>query len=66
MPINFLQKDCQSSDPVVRVQAIKMLTDMSANLNDIYPFVFDILKGGLADSNPVVVQVSIVGLLKLF
>ena len=49
MPINFLQKDCQSSDPMVRAQAIKMLTDMCSNLNDIFPFIYEILKGGLAD-----------------
>lgn len=47
MPINILQKDSQSSDPYIRADAIKMLTDMCDVLNDIYPFIYEILKSGI-------------------
>lgn len=51
---------------MVRADAIKMLTDMSSNLNDIYPFILEIIRGGLNDHNPFVKQVSLISLFKLF
>jgi len=43
-----------------------MLSDMAAGLGDIYPFLYETLKGGLADKNPVVQEVALSGLLSLF
>ena len=49
MSINFLQKDSNSSDSLVRANAIKMLTDMSGSLNDIFPFLLETINSGIAD-----------------
>ena len=65
MPVNNLQKDSKSSDALIRGDAIKLLTDMCANLNDIFPFVYEIIKGGIHDQNPYVIQVSLISLVKL-
>lgn len=54
MPVNNLQKDTKSSDPIVRADAIKLLTDMASNLNDCAPFLYETVKGGIADKNPYV------------
>ena len=66
MPVQHLQKDSKSSDPLVRAEAIKMLTDMSQNLSEIFPFIYEILKAGVHDLNSYVRQVSLHGLIKLF
>lgn len=66
MPINYLQKDCKSSDCTIRAQAIKMLSNLSMTLNDICPFMLEIFKTGIHDSNPTVKQNSLMALLKLF
>jgi len=66
MPINVLQKDTKSSDAMIRGDAIKLLTDMSQNLNEISPFIYEIIKGGVHDSNSYVRQVSLISLVKLF
>ena len=49
MPINILQKDTSNSDSFIRAEAIKMLSDMCDALNDIYPFIYEILKSGMHD-----------------
>jgi vesicle coat complex subunit len=54
MPVNNLQKDSKSSDALIRANAIKLLTDMCSNLNDIFPFIYEIIKGGIYDANPFV------------
>ena len=66
MPVNNLQKDSKSSDALIRANAIKLLTDMCANLNDIFPFIYEIIKGGIHDTNPFVKQTSLIALIKLF
>jgi len=54
MPVNNLEKDTKSSDAVVRADAIRMMTDMSSNLQDIFPFLYEIIKAGANDINPYV------------
>ena len=51
MPVNNLQKDTNSSDALIRGDAIKLLTDMCKNLEEIFPFLYEIIKGGMYDSN---------------
>jgi hypothetical protein len=66
MPINNLQKDTKSSDPLLRADAIKLMTDMCSNLTEISPFVLEIIQGGLHDQNAYVKEVSLISLVKLF
>jgi vesicle coat complex subunit len=66
MPVNNLHKDSKSSDALVRANAIKLLTDMCSNLNDIFPFIYEIVKGGIHDTNPLVKQTALISLIKLF
>ena len=66
MPVNNLQKDTKNSDALIRANAIKLLTDMCSNLNDIFPFIYEIIKGGIHDSNTYVKQASLISLVKLF
>ena len=66
MPVNNLQKDSKSSDALIRANAIKLLTDMCSNLNDIFPFIYEIIKGGIHDANAFVKQTSLIALIKLF
>ena len=51
MPVNNLQKDTNSSDALIRGDAIKLLTDMCKNLEEIFPFLYEIIKGGIHDCN---------------
>ena len=51
---------------MVRGDAIKLLTDMCRNLNEIFPFLYEIIKGGIHDPNAYVKQISLVSLIKLF
>lgn len=66
MPVNNLEKDTKSSDAVVRADALRLLTDMSQNLKDIFPFLYELIKAGANDLNPYVQQVSLVALIKLY
>jgi len=50
----------------VRADAIRLLSDMSENLSEIFPFILEILKAGIHEANPVVKQASLTGLIKLF
>lgn len=54
MLVNNLEKDTKSSDAVVRADALRLLTDMSQNLKDIFPFLYEIIKAGANDLNPYV------------
>lgn len=51
---------------MIRGDAIKLLTDMCQNLNEIFPFLYEIIKGGIHDSNAYVKQISLISLVKLF
>lgn len=51
---------------MIRGDAIKLLTDMCKNLEEIFPFLYEIIKGGIYDGNPYVQQVSLISLIKLF
>ena len=66
MPVNHLEKDTKSSDAMVRADAIRLLSDMSSNLKDIFPFLYEIIKAGAIDINPYVQQVSLIALVKLY
>ena len=66
MPVNNLEKDTKSSDAMVRADAIRLLTDMTQNLKDIFPFLYEIIKAGAIDMNPYVQQVSLIALVKLY
>ena len=66
LPVNILDKDTKNSCPVIRADAIRLLTDMCSNLSDIFPFLYEIVKSGSNDINPYVVQVSLISLVKLF
>jgi hypothetical protein len=66
LPVNILDKETKNSCPVVRADAIRLLTDMCSNLSDIFPFLYEIVKSGCNDLNPFVVQVSLISLVKLF
>ena len=66
MPVNHLEKDTKSSDPMIRADAIRLLSDMSSNLRDIFPFLYEIIKAGAIDINPYVQQVSLIALIKLY
>lgn len=66
MAVNNLQKDAKNSDVVIRGDAIKILTDMTANLKDLFPFLLEIIQSGLHDKSEYVVQVSLFSLVKLF
>jgi vesicle coat complex subunit len=46
-----------------RGDAIKVLTDIS--INEIYPFLLDIVKKGVHDWNPYGRRISIIGLYKV-
>ena len=50
-----MDKDTKSSCPVIRADAIRILTDMCSNLSDIFPFLYEIVKSGCNDLNPYVV-----------
>lgn len=51
LPVNLLEKETKSSDALVRADAIKMLSDMTSNLVDIFPFLYEVVKAGCYDSN---------------
>lgn len=50
-------------EPTRRADALRVLTDFS--LNEVYPFLFELIKKGVLDPNPYVKKIAFVGLLKL-
>ena len=50
-------------EPNRRGDGLRLLSDMS--LNEVYPFLFELMRKNVTDSNPFVRRVALVGLLKL-
>lgn len=52
MPINMLHKETLVKEPLRRADALKTLTEMS--VDEIYPWLFDVVKKLTYDTNPFV------------
>ena len=63
MPINMLHKETLVKEPLRRADALKTLTEMS--VDEIYPWLFDVIQKATYDTNPYVRQTALNGLLKL-
>ena len=63
MPINMLHKETLVKQPLRRADALKTLTEMS--VDEIYPWLFGIVKQACYDTNPYVRQTALYGLLKV-
>lgn len=63
MPINMLHKETQVKEPLRRADALKTLTEMS--VDELYPWLYSVIKQLCYDQNPYVRQTAMLSLLKL-
>ena len=63
MPINMLHKETLVKEPLKRADALKTLTEMS--VDEIYPWLFGVVKQACHDTNPYMQQTALYGLLKI-
>ncbi|BBN14125.1 AP-4 complex subunit beta-1 [Marchantia polymorpha subsp. ruderalis] len=64
LTINFLQKDCQDDDPMIRGLALRSLC--SLRVKNLVEYLVGPLQRGLKDSNGYVRSVAAIGVLKLY
>ncbi|GLT85405.1 hypothetical protein SLE2022_035950 [Rubroshorea leprosula] len=64
LTINFLQKDCQDQDPMIRGLALRSLC--SLRVANLVEYLVGPLGSGLKDSNSYVRMVAVIGVLKLY
>nr|ATG71013.1 AP4B [Cupressus duclouxiana] len=64
LTINFLQKDCQDEDPMIRGLALRSLC--SLRVKNLVEYLVGPLRTGLQDSNSYVRTVAAIGALKLY
>jgi vesicle coat complex subunit len=64
LTINFLQKDCQDDDPMIRGLALRSLCSLS--VKNLVEYLVGPLRAGLQDSNSYVRTVAAIGVLKLY
>jgi len=63
MPINILHKETQVKEPLRRADALKALTEMA--VDEVYPWLYAVVKQLCYDVNPYVRATALTGLLKL-
>ena len=63
MPINMLHKETVVKEPLRRADGLKTLTEMS--VDEVYPWLFGIVKQACYDVNPYVRLTAFNGLLKV-
>ena len=63
MPINMLHKETQVKEPLRRADALKTLTEMS--VDELYPWLYSVIKQLCYDQNAYVRQTALLSLLKL-
>ena len=63
MPINLLHKETQVKEPLRRADALKTLTEMS--VDEVYPWLFGVVKQACYDTNPYVRTTALTSMLKL-
>ena len=63
MPINMLHKETQAKEALRRADALRAITEMS--VNEVYPWLFGLVKQGTHDQNPYVRRTALTALLKV-
>ena len=63
MPINMLHKETQAKEALRRADALRTITEMS--VNEVYPWLFGLVKQATHDQNPYARRTALTALLKV-